>query len=91
MAAGKPRMSRSRPAKVSRSQGVQAQLKDILMHLEQAQSAVVVAIVALRQQSCELDEDIAAVLQRNVAQPLQDQIEKLEAAVQQLSRPERKP
>jgi hypothetical protein len=89
MAAGKP-MSRSQTAKVSKSQVMKTQLKDILLHLEQAQSAVVVAIAALRQQSCELDEDIAAVLQRNVAERLHDQIEKLEAAVQQLSQPERR-
>ena len=29
------------------------------VHLRQVQSAVVVAIAALRQQNCELDEDIA--------------------------------
>jgi hypothetical protein len=32
----------------------------------------------LRQQNCELDEDIATVLQRSVADRIQDQIERLE-------------
>jgi hypothetical protein len=84
MAAGKPG-PKSRTAKMSGSQIVKTQLKEILLQLEQAQSAVVVAVAALKQQSCELDEDIAAVLQRNVAERLHDQIEKLEVAVQQLS------
>jgi hypothetical protein len=89
MAAGKP-IPRSQAAKMSRSQVIKAQLKDILLQLEHVQSAVVVAVAALRQQSCELDEDIAAVLQRNVAERLHDQIEKLEAAVHQLSQLERR-
>ncbi|HEV2443746.1 MAG TPA: hypothetical protein VGT07_14565 [Steroidobacteraceae bacterium] len=43
------------------------------------QSAVIVAIAALRQQNCELDEDIARLLQRCVCDRLDDQLEKLEA------------
>jgi hypothetical protein len=39
----------------------------------------VVAVAALRQQNCELDEDVATVLQRSVADRIQDQIERLEA------------
>jgi hypothetical protein len=35
-------------------------------------------VAALRQQNCELDEDVARVLQRSVADRLQDQIERLE-------------
>lgn len=70
---------RSRPATV------ESRLQDILLHLTRAQSVVVVAVAALRQQSVELDEDIAAVLQCNVADRLQDQIEKLETAVRELA------
>jgi hypothetical protein len=57
---------------------VNAQLGDLLMHLHQIQSAVVVAVAALRQQNCELDADISSVLQRSVADRIQDQIERLE-------------
>lgn len=91
MAASKPvSRSPSSPAKApgkapSKVQSVRTQLKDLLQDLEHAQSAVVVAVAALRQQSCELDEDIAAVLQRNVAERLYDQIEKLEAMLQELT------
>ena len=49
------------------------------MHLRQVQSAVVVAVAALKQQNCELDEDIARVLQRSVADRIQDQIERVES------------
>jgi hypothetical protein len=55
-----------------------AQLKEILRHLELVQSAVVVAVAALRHQNCELDVDISNVLQRSVADRIQDQIERLE-------------
>jgi hypothetical protein len=57
---------------------VNAQLGDVLMHLHQIQSAVVVAVAALRKQNCELDADISSVLQRSVADRIQDQIERLE-------------
>jgi len=57
----------------------QAQLKEILRHLELIQSAVVVTVAALRHQNCELDVDISNVLQRSVADRIQDQIERLEA------------
>lgn len=60
------------------AQTVNAQLGDVLMHLHQIQSAVVVAVAALRQQNCELDADISSVLQRSVADRIQDQIERLE-------------
>ncbi|MGH8170303.1 MAG: hypothetical protein ACRET5_05205 [Steroidobacteraceae bacterium] len=50
------------------------------LHLEHIRSAVIVAIAALRRQNCELDEDIAALLQRCVCDRIGDQLEKLEAA-----------
>jgi len=57
---------------------VGAQVHEVLLHLHQIQSAVVVAVAALRQQNCELDADISNVLQRSVADRLQDQIDRLE-------------
>jgi hypothetical protein len=51
---------------------------------------VVVAVAALKQQNCELDDDIATVLQRSVADRIQDQIERLEAAMRVVSNLDRK-
>lgn len=56
----------------------QAPLGEVLRHLQLIQSAVVVAVAALRHQNCELDVDISNVLQRSVADRIQDQIERLE-------------
>jgi hypothetical protein len=63
---------------ISKTRSARAQLGEVVQHLRQVQSAVVVAVAALRQQNCELDEDIATVLQRSVADRIQDQIERLE-------------
>jgi DNA anti-recombination protein RmuC len=63
---------------ISKTRSVRAQLGEVIQHLRHVQSAVVVAVAALRQQNCELDEDIATVLQRSVADRIQDQIERLE-------------
>jgi hypothetical protein len=69
--------SQTRATQVPLTAG-QAQLNEILRHLELIQSAVVVAVAALRHQNCELDVDISNVLQRSVADRIQDQIERLE-------------
>lgn len=63
----------------SRSRIIRTQLSEVALHLSQIQSAIVVAVAALRQQNSDLDEDIANVLQRSVADRIQDQIERLEA------------
>ena len=63
---------------ISKTRSARAQLEEVVQHLRQVHSAVVVAVAALRQQNCELDEDIARVLQRSVADRIQDQIERLE-------------
>ena len=55
-------------------------LDEVILHLRHLQSAVIVAIAALRRQNCELDEDIARLLQRCVCDLLDDQLKKLEAA-----------
>ena len=57
---------------------IKMQLGEVLKHLQLIQSAVVVAVAALRQQNCELDADISNVLQRGVADRIQDQIDRLE-------------
>jgi hypothetical protein len=66
---------------ISKTRSVRGELGAVVTHLRQVQSAVVVAVAALRQQNCELDEDIAVVLQRSVADRLHDQIDRLEAVM----------
>jgi hypothetical protein len=66
---------------ISKTRSVRGELGEVVTHLRQVQSAVVVAVAALRQQNCELDEDIATVLQRSVADRLHDQIDRLEAVM----------
>jgi hypothetical protein len=53
----------------------------VLLQLQQVQSAVMVAVAALRSQACDLDEDIARVLQRAVAERLNEQMDLLEAVL----------
>jgi hypothetical protein len=65
----------------SKTRSVRAELGEVVKHLRLVQSAVVVAVAALRQQNCELDEDIATVLQRSVADRLHDEIDRLEAVM----------
>ena len=55
-------------------------LDEVILRLRHVQSAVIVAVAALRRQNCELDEDIACLLQRCVCDSLDEQLEKLEAA-----------
>jgi hypothetical protein len=66
---------------ISKARSMRSQLAEVVAHLRQVQSAVVVAVAALKQQNCELDADIATVLQRSVADRIQDQIEQVESLI----------
>jgi hypothetical protein len=70
----------------SQTGAAQEKLGEVLQHLHLIQSAVVVAVAALRHQNCELDVDISNVLQRSVADRIQDQIERLEVLSEPLGR-----
>jgi hypothetical protein len=61
-----------------------AGLEEVIQHLRQIQSAVIVAVAALRHQGAERDEDIANVLQHTVVDGLEDQIEKTEHVLRSL-------
>jgi hypothetical protein len=74
----------------SNSKSPRAQLGEVLLHLRQVQSAVVVSVAALKRQNCELDADIATVLQRSVADRLHEQIERIEALMDILTEERRK-
>ena len=65
----------------SKTRSLRSQLGQLVAHLRQVQSAVVVAVAALKQQNCELDADIATVLQRSVADRIQDEIERVESLI----------
>jgi hypothetical protein len=66
----------------SKTQSIRGRLGEVVAQLRQIQSAVVVAVAALKGQNCELDEDVATVLQRSVADRIADQIERLEALME---------
>jgi hypothetical protein len=75
--------ARLQPAAARRAQGAAARkpsLEEVILQLQHLRSAVIVAIAALRRQNCELDEDIASLLQRCVCDSLHDQLRKLEEA-----------
>jgi hypothetical protein len=61
------------------------QIRELLLQLRQVQSAVAVCLTALKAQACEKDEDIACVLQRAVAERLEEQMDALEASLQRLA------
>ena len=66
--------------RVARVRSLRHSLSGTILHLRHVQSAVVVAVAALRRQNCELDEDIATLLPRCVCDRIEDQLDELEAA-----------
>jgi len=54
-----------------------AELEDMMLRLEVVRSASIICISALRHQNCEIDEDVASVLQRNVGDKVGEEIERL--------------
>jgi hypothetical protein len=63
---------------------ITALLHEVMGGLHQIHSTVTVAVAALRQQASGLDEDIASVLSRGAGDRLQDQVDKIEAALRAL-------
>lgn len=66
------------PRSASAAVPIRAHLARLTGRLELARATVISAAAALRHQNCELDEDIAHVLQRHVADTLGTEIEQLE-------------
>ena len=56
-------------------------LDQLVPRLRHMRSTVAVAVAALRRQNCELDEDIASLLQRCVSDRIDDELEKLEGTL----------
>jgi hypothetical protein len=57
---------------------LEARLTELVTELELARAAVVASAAALRHQNCEIDADIARVLQRRIGDVLGAQIERTE-------------
>ena len=64
---------------IPEAQSIARELRTIVLYLQRVQSAIVVAVSALRHQACENDSEVASVLQGSVSDPLQDQIDRLES------------
>jgi len=60
------------------------ELQEILDHLKQLPAILAVAVSTLREQSADLDADVATLLQRAVSDPLHEQVRKLEALLSRL-------
>lgn len=61
-----------------------AALEDMALRLEVVRSASTICATALRHQNCEIDEDVANVLQRNVGDKVGEEIERLNHIVSTL-------
>jgi predicted secreted protein len=59
-------------------------LEDTLRRLELIRSSSAICVSALRHQNCEIDEDVAIVMQRNVADKVGEEIEKLSQLLEAL-------
>jgi len=69
---------------ISKARSLRGELGAVVAQLRNVQSAAVVAVAALKQQNCELDADIATVLQRSVVDRIHDQLERLETLMREV-------
>ena len=69
------------PAKAPETSALQEALTDHIRGLELAMSAVIVSVSALRRQNCDIDEDIARVLERSAADRLDVEIERVQSLI----------
>jgi hypothetical protein len=63
-----------------------AHLQDQVLRMELLRSAVSICVSALRHQNCEIDEDVACVLQRSVSDRLADEIDRANQLLGDLER-----
>jgi hypothetical protein len=68
------------------TRSLRAELQEVIGELQGLQSAISVAVGALRQQNADLDADIATLLQRAVGDKLHEQVQRLETLLQRLPR-----
>src|SRR5687768_11528814 len=67
------------PTKAPDPTPLKEQMSERIHGLNAVMSAIVVSVAALRRQNCDIDEDIARVLERSAADPLDIEIERLAA------------
>jgi hypothetical protein len=63
---------------------VRSELREVVGRLQQMQSALAVAITSLREQSADIDVDVANLLQYAVADGLHAQVGRLHAVIRRL-------
>lgn len=68
----------------ARAAPLAARLAGVVDRLKVMQSAIAVAVAALRAQNADIDADVARMLIRAVADPLQDQIDSIQSAIRLL-------
>lgn len=73
--------ARAARTRVSEPQRLSTAVADHIRGLELAMSAVIVSVSALRRQNCDIDEDIARVLERSAADRLDIEIEGLRSLI----------
>lgn len=79
MVRGRPKQRKSGAVR-KRLPPLEPLLGEVILHLRHVHSAAIVAVAALRRQNCELDEDIASLLQRCVCDRIDTELEKLKTA-----------
>ena len=65
-------------------QKVRSELREVVGRLQQMQSVLAVAITSLREQSADIDLDVANLLQLAIADGLHTQVDKLQAVIRRL-------
>ena len=73
------------PTQLTLDEQLPIRLRDHLRRLQLILPVISVSVLALRAQNAELDEDIASVLHRHVSDPLDLEIEKVEALLESLA------
>jgi hypothetical protein len=79
MVRGRPARRKTQAAVRDGQAALRSTLDHTLLQVRHIHSAAVVAVAALRRQNCELDGDIASVLQRSVCDSLAELLDRLEA------------
>jgi len=74
----------TRPSSLQ-TQRAAVRLREVSDRLRAMQSAVAVAVAALRSQNADIDEDVARLLVRTVSDPLQDQIDSIKSVLRLLA------
>jgi hypothetical protein len=65
-------------------QRLRSELREVVGRLQQMQSVLAVAITSLREQSADIDADVATLLQCAVADGLQRQLDRLQAMLRRI-------